>query len=134
MKSSLKLVLAALAGVSVGIAGGVIGGSVVRGQQAKPGPGFVIAEVDVHDPAAMQKYGEKVPETLAPFKHQFLVRGSKAQPLEGDPPKGAIVVIQFESAQKAREWYDSPAYRTILPIRQGAATSRLYIVEGLPTQ
>lgn len=130
MKSAWKLVVAALAGVSIGIAGGIA----IRGQQAKPGPGYVIAEVDVHDLDAMKKYGEKVPETLAPFHTRYVVRSNKIQSLEGDPPKGGIVIIQFESAQKAREWYDSPAYAAIRPIRQGAAASRIYIVEGLPPQ
>jgi len=82
----------------------------------------------------MQKYREKVPETLAPFHHSFLVRGSNIQSLEGEAPKGGIVVIAFDSVEKAREWYDSPAYAAIKPIRQSAAKSRLFIVEGLAPQ
>src|SRR5579863_4224020 len=97
--------------------------------KVKPASGFVIAEVDIHDLTAFLKYGTKVPETLVPFNHQYLVRSNKIQSLEGDPPKGGIVVIQFESAEKAREWYDSPAYAAIRPIRQSSATSRIYIVE-----
>jgi uncharacterized protein (DUF1330 family) len=72
-----------------------------------------------------------VPETLAPFNHQYLVRSSKIQTLEGEPPKGGIVVIAFDSAEKAREWYDSTAYATIRPIRQSAAKSRIFNVEGV---
>jgi uncharacterized protein (DUF1330 family) len=53
------------------------------------------------------------------------------QTLEGEPPKGGIVLIAFDSAEKAREWYDSPAYAAIRPIRQSAANSRIFIVEGV---
>lgn len=130
METKWKLVLAVLGGVAIGAAGG----AAIRGQQAKAGPGYFIAEVDVHDLATFQKYGAKVPETIAPFNHQYLVRSNKIQPLEGEPPKGAIVMIQFDSAEKAREWYDSPAYAAIRPIRRASATSRIYIVEGLPAQ
>jgi uncharacterized protein (DUF1330 family) len=91
----------------------------------------VIAEAEVTDPAALQNYGDKIAETLAPFNHRYVVRTSKIQALEGDPPKGRIVVIAFDSAEKAREWYDSPAYAAIRPIRQSAAKSRIFIVEGL---
>jgi uncharacterized protein (DUF1330 family) len=63
----------------------------------------VIAEVLVTDPAGMQRYGEKVPETLAPFNHHYVVPSNKIQPLEGGAPKGEIVVIAFDSAEKARE-------------------------------
>jgi uncharacterized protein (DUF1330 family) len=128
MKTNHKLSLAVLAGVLIGLAGRAI-----HAQGAKTPPGYVIAEVEVTDLATMQKYGEKVPETLAAFNHHYVVRGSKTQSLEGEPPKG-VVVIAFDSVEKAREWYDSPAYAAIRPIRQRAAKSRIFIVEGLVPQ
>jgi len=44
------------------------------------------------------------------------------------------MIIAFDSAEKAREWYDSPAYEAIKPIRQSAAKSRIFIVEGVAPQ
>jgi len=130
VKTNYKLALATLAGLSIGVAGG----AAIHAQQAKAAPGYVIGEIEVNDLAAIQRYGQKVPETLAPFNHQYVVRGNKIQALEGEPPKGGIVVIAFDSPEKAREWWDSPAYNAIKPIRQGAAKSRIFIVEGLPPQ
>ena len=130
MKMNRKLALAVLAGVSIGVAGVMA----IQAQQAKTPPGYVIAEVEVTDRTGMQKYGEKVAETLAPFNHHYLVRGHNIQALEGEPPKGGIVVIAFDSAEKAREWYDSPAYEAIKPIRQSSAKSRIFIVEGVAPQ
>jgi uncharacterized protein (DUF1330 family) len=129
MKTNHKLVLAVLAGVSIGVAGA----RTIHAQQVKAPPAYIIAEVDVTDPATMQKYGDKVPETLAPFEHHYVVRGGKTQSLEGEPPK-RIIVTAFDSAEKARAWYDSPAYSAIKPIRQSAAKSRIFIVEGLAPQ
>lgn len=130
MKTNLTLALAVLAGISIG----VVGASAIYAQQVKTAPGYVIAEVEVTDPAAMNKYGEKVPETLAPFNHHYVVLSHKIQSLEGDPPKGGVVIIAFDSAEKAREWYDSPAYAAVRPIRQSAAKSRIFIVEGVAPQ
>ena len=130
MKTNHKLALVTLAGVSIGFAGAWV----IHAQQVKTPPAYVIAEVDVTDPVLMQKYGEKVPETLAPFNHHYVVRSAKIQPLEGDPPKGGIVIIAFDNLEKAREWYDSPAYAAIRPIRQSAAKSRIFIVEGIAPQ
>jgi uncharacterized protein (DUF1330 family) len=128
MKTNHKLTLAVLAGVSIGVAGA----KAIHAQQVKVPPAYVIAEVAVTDPnpTTLQKYAEKVPETLAPFNHHYLVRGGKTQALEGEPPKG-IVVIAFDSAERAREWYDSPAYEAIKPIRQSATKSRIFIAEGV---
>jgi uncharacterized protein (DUF1330 family) len=126
MKTNHKLALAVLAGVSLGVGGA----RAIHGQQAKAPPAYVIAEVEVTDPATFQKYAEKAPETVVPFNGRYLVRGGKIQAVEGEAPK-RIVVIAFESAEKAREWEDSPAYGAIKPIRQSAAKSRIYIVEGI---
>jgi uncharacterized protein (DUF1330 family) len=103
--------------------------------EAKTPPAYLIAETDVTDRAAFQKYAEKVPETLAPFRGSFhyVVRGGKTQALEGQPPK-SIVVLAFDSTEKALAWYNSPAYEAIKPIRQGASVSRMFMAEGLPPQ
>jgi uncharacterized protein (DUF1330 family) len=129
MKTYLKLALAVLAGVSIGFAGA----RAIHAQQGKTPPGYVIAEVDVTDPAAFQEYAKKAPETVASFGGHYLVRGGKIQTVEGEAPK-RIAVIAFDSAEKARAWEDSPAYGAIKPIRQRSAKSRIYIVEGLTPQ
>ncbi|WP_348261656.1 DUF1330 domain-containing protein [Telmatobacter sp. DSM 110680] len=132
MKTNSGAVFATMVGVSVSI--GAISGIAIRGQQVKTPHGYVIAEADVTDPKALQNYGEKIAETLAPFNHRYIVSTSKIQALEGDPPKSRVVVIEFDSVQKAREWYDSPVYAAIRPIRQMAAKSRIFIVEGVVPQ
>jgi len=129
MKSNQKLAVAVLAGVSIGVAGA----HAIRAQQVKPTPGYVIAEVDVTDPDAYKKYAEKVPATVAAFDGHYLVRGGKVQAVEGEAPK-RIVVIAFESAEKAHAWEYSPAYEAIKPIRHSSAKSRIFIVEGVAPQ
>lgn len=114
MKTNYKLALAILAGISTG----AVGANAIRTHQEKSPPAYIISEVyAILDIPTVQKYGERVHETLTPFNHHFIVRGGKTQALEGDAPKG-IVVIAFDSAEKAREWYDSPAYQAIAPLRR----------------
>ncbi len=129
MKTNHKLALAVLLGVAIGIAGA----TVIHARQVKAAPGFVIAEVDVQDPATFQKYAEKVPGTLAPFNGHYLIRGGKTLSLEGDAPK-RFVVIAFDSFEKAKAWEDSPAYDEIKPIRHKSANSRVFIAEGVAPQ
>jgi uncharacterized protein (DUF1330 family) len=119
--------LAVLAGISIG----ALSVMAIHAQEAKTLPAYLIAETEVTDRAAFQKSAEKVPETLAPFRGSFhyVVRGGRTQALEGQPPKG-IVVIAFDSTEKALAWYNSPAYQAIKPIRQGASTSRMFLAEG----
>lgn len=126
MKPNYKLMLGVLVGVLIGIASD----AVIHAQQAKPLPGYVIAEVDVTDPATFQQYGAKAPGTLAPFNGHYIIRGGKTLSLEGDPPK-RFVVIAFDSVEKAKAWEDSPAYDEIKPIRHKSAKSRVFIAEGV---
>ena len=130
MKTNYKLTLAALAGVSFGVAGV----TAIHARQAKVPPAYIISEVDeLQDLPNLQKYGGKVEETLATFNHHFIVRGGKTQSLEGEPPKG-FVVLAFDSAEKAREWYDSPAYQAIKTLRQSSTKGRFFIIEGVVPQ
>ena len=94
-------------------------------------PGYAIAEVEITDPAAFQEYAAKVGPTLAPYNARLLVRGP-ARAKEGPVPVGTIVVLEFPSLAEAEAWYHSPAYKEVLPLRQRAANSRVFIVEGEP--
>ena len=94
-------------------------------------PAYVIAEVEVTDLAAMQEYVAKAVPTLGPHKAQFLAR-SKAVSKEGTAPVGEIVMLRFDSLEEAEAWYHSAEYSAAIPMRQRAANSRLFIVEGMP--
>ena len=130
MRTNYKLALAMLAGVLTSVPGTRL----IRAQQVKTAPAYVIAEVEVTDPTMLKKYGEQAPQIVASFNGHYVVRGGKTEALEGEPPKGYIVVIGFESVEKARERYDSPAYTAIRPFRQNATKSRIFIAEGVAPQ
>jgi uncharacterized protein (DUF1330 family) len=127
MKTNLKLTLAVLAGVVIGVAGALA----IHAQQVKTVPGYIIAEVEVTDPTALKEYVARGPQIMASYGGHYVVRGGKAEALEGEAPKGSIVVIGFDSVEKARAWYDSPEYKAIRPLRQNATRSRLLLVEGV---
>ena len=129
MKKTEKLALAMLTVIFCGVAGAMV----IHAQQARIPPAYVVAELDVTDPATYQRYSAKVPGTLAPFNGRFIVRGGEIHAVEGAAPK-RLVVIAFDSAEKARGWYDSPAYKAILPMRLSSAKTRLFIVEGVVPQ
>lgn len=97
---------------------------------AAPRPAYYVSEFEVTDREGMRPYSERVASTFEPFGVRYIVRGGIIAPLEGEAAKGGIVVIAFDSMERAQAWYDSPAYRELRPIREGAAKSRTFIVEG----
>jgi uncharacterized protein (DUF1330 family) len=50
--------------------------------------------------------------------------------MDGATARAAIV--DFPSLKAGREWFESPAYQTIAPLRQRSARTRGFFVEGLP--
>ena len=93
-------------------------------------PAYVIAEVDVTDPEAYKLYADKAPGITQPAGGKYLARAGHVETLEGEPPKGRVVVIEFESVEKARAFYYGK-YQEIIPLRQAASKGRLFLVEGV---
>ncbi len=95
---------------------------------------YIVTEVDVTgDMDVFQRdYAAHVQATVDRFGGRYLVRGGRNVGVEGDPPKGRIVISVFDSFEKARAWRDSFEYQKILAVREREAKSRMYIVEGLP--
>jgi uncharacterized protein (DUF1330 family) len=113
-------------------AGVVIGALITSALRAQSSPpGYLVAEEAIHDLDAFTKeYGPNVPATLQPYGGRFVVRGGALTALEGEAPP-RFVIIAFDSVEKARAWYNSPAYQRLAPIRQKASKSTLFIAEGV---
>jgi uncharacterized protein (DUF1330 family) len=93
-------------------------------------PGYVIAEVTVTDPQGFERYREMVPATIAKYGGRFIARGGKLETLEGQWKPKRLVIIEFESAARAKEWWASEEYREAKDLRQRTARTDLVIVEG----
>ena len=131
METRTIVLFAAVACVAIGAFGT---GAILAQTQNRPmRPAFFISEFELSDPEGIKPYGQQVEATFSPFSGRFLVRGGQTASLEGEQPK-RTVMIAFDSMAQAQAWYDSPAYRAIRPIRLQSAKSRVYIVEGAPSE
>ena len=92
---------------------------------------YVIAEVEVTDPAGFEEYRKVVEATLRPYGGKYLVRGGQVERLEGDWTPKRLVILEFDSLQRARQWYDSQEYHGPKLQRQKSAKTNVIIVEGV---
>lgn len=92
--------------------------------------GYVIAEVEVHDPAGYEEYRSQTLATVQKYDGEFIVRGGQVDVLEGEWYPKRLIVIRFASTDRAREWADGPEYSAIKGIRQRTAKSNVIIIEG----
>lgn len=95
---------------------------------------YVIVRVEVTD---WERYGEYMkgsPASIARFGGRFAARGGETATLEGPAETRRVVILEFPSLQRAKEWYYSDEYQTLKEMRAGAATASFVAVEGIATQ
>jgi uncharacterized protein (DUF1330 family) len=92
---------------------------------------YVISELEVLDTVAIGTYRALAAKSIAQYGGRYLVRGGTAEIAEGGPPPKNMIVVEFPSMERLREWYASPEYAEALKIRQTALDRRLIFVEGV---
>jgi uncharacterized protein (DUF1330 family) len=79
---------------------------------------------------AVVDYLERVQDTLDPFAGKFIGQGGEMEVLEGAWP-GSAILLSFPDMETARNWYASPAYKTILHLRTDNVISDVVLLEGV---
>ncbi len=93
-------------------------------------PAYILAEVEVANPAGYESYRPLAGASVAQYGGKFVIRGGKAELIEGTKEPARIVVIEFPDAAAAKRWYNSPEYQEALKIRLANSTGRVLLVEG----
>jgi uncharacterized protein (DUF1330 family) len=85
--------------------------------------GYFLGEFEITDPATYEVYRTKVPDIIAAHGGRILVRGGDPQPFDGTMPQRRFVIVEFDSPEAAKTFYNSDAYQAVLPFRLNASTS-----------
>jgi uncharacterized protein (DUF1330 family) len=91
---------------------------------------YVIVEITIHDPGLYDEYKKLTPATIAAYDGKFVVRGAKTELLEGDWNPQRLVILEFPSVARAKQWWSSEEYSKAKSIRQRAATTKMLVVES----
>lgn len=92
---------------------------------------YVVVDVTRTDLEKAKMYMDASTRAVAQYGGRFLARGGELTPLEGGWRPERLVVIEFPTAEQAREWYRSAEYTAARAIREGAGTWRMVLVDGL---
>jgi uncharacterized protein (DUF1330 family) len=125
MNRSLTLGL----GILIGAALGAAAVSGLRAQGKTPGAYAILEVTEVLDPAAVKQIVAKAGPSVKAGGGQYFARTDKITALSGDPPKRAVI-IGFDSVDKAKAWYNSPAQQEINAMADKALKQRWYVVDS----
>jgi uncharacterized protein (DUF1330 family) len=92
---------------------------------------YVIVEIDIVDPTGYEEYKQLASATVEKYGGKYIVRGGAVETLEGDWKPKRIVVLQFGSMQRAKDWLDCEEYREPRKMRHRTARTRMVVVEGV---
>ncbi len=92
---------------------------------------YLLIEAEVTDPDKYAGYRNAVNPVIEQYGGRFLVRGGDAETFEGTYNGLRRVVLQFQSKQAARAFWDSPEYAAVKDLREGAAIGTTIGVEGV---
>jgi uncharacterized protein (DUF1330 family) len=92
---------------------------------------YVIAHIDVKDPVKYEDYKKMSPVSIGKFGGRFIARGGAVEVLEGTWEPKRLVLLEFPSAEAARQWYESEDYAPAKALRQATSTGDLVMVEGV---
>jgi uncharacterized protein (DUF1330 family) len=123
-------------GIALAMAGSFgLGGFAVQSlhAQAKPA-GYVIAEINIKNPDGyMKEFLPPAAKAIEDAGGTYVVRGGKTVSFQGEPPPSRVIVLRFDTMDKAQAWYDSAGRKDSQNIGDKYATFRIFAVEG-PSQ
>jgi uncharacterized protein (DUF1330 family) len=85
----------------------------------------------IKDPNLMEQYRHAVMPLVAKFGGKYVAVGGPVQLVEGQPDVTFPVIIEFKNLAQARAWYDSKEYLPLKEMRDQAAETQAFFVEGL---
>lgn len=94
-------------------------------------PALVIVDIEVTDPVRYEDYKRLASASIAAHGGTYLVRGGRSEVQDGTWTPRRLVVLQFESFEKAKAWRESAEYAEAKKVREECAQSNMVIVEGV---
>ena len=91
---------------------------------------YVVVEIEILDPVGYEEYKKQAAATVHKYGGKYITRGGKTEVLEGDWNPKRIVVLQFESMKRAKEWLNCEEYREPRKMRHRTAKTNMILVEG----
>lgn len=92
---------------------------------------YLVVDIDVTNPAQFEEYKKLAPAAIAKYGGRYVIRGGAYEVLEGNWKPQRVTVVEFESMEKGKAFYNSPEYQAAIKARAGAAKMNMLLVQGV---
>ncbi len=94
-------------------------------------PVYAVAQGRIENRKMLDEYVGKVIPTIQAHGGRVIGFDESPDVVEGKIEFPRTVILEFESRDAFREWYDSPEYQAVLPLRLESTPGTLILVNGL---
>jgi uncharacterized protein (DUF1330 family) len=107
------------------LAGAALGAAAIQTLHAQAAPkAYVVAQ------NVMKDFAPSMSKAIEAAGGKYLVRGGKTISMHGAAPVSRVVILQFDSVDKAQAWANAAATKELFETGEKYATLNDYIVEG----
>jgi len=92
---------------------------------------YIIVRIDVTDPHLLKEYQKVAPEIVDKYDGKFIARGGETITLEGTEERRRIVLLEFPTLNRAKEFFDSHEYQEAIKLREDIARFEMVAIEGI---
>jgi len=93
---------------------------------------LIIVDIEVTDPVRYEDYKRLASTSITAHGGRYLVRGGTSEVLDGEWSPRRLVVLQFDSVERAKGWRMSAEYAEAKKVREGCARVNMVVAEGVP--
>jgi uncharacterized protein (DUF1330 family) len=92
---------------------------------------YLVVQISVKDQDEFEKYKVMAAPAISAYGGKYLVRGGAMTSLEGDWKPERFIIVEFESVERAMQWWNSKEYEEAKSLRHRIATTLMILVEGV---
>jgi uncharacterized protein (DUF1330 family) len=92
---------------------------------------YLVVDIGITNPTQFEEYKKLAPAAIAKYGGRYVIRGGAYEVLEGDWKPERLTIVEFESMEKAKAFYNSPEYAVAIKARTGAANFKALVVQGV---
>ena len=92
---------------------------------------YLVVDIGITNLTQFEEYKKLAPAAIAKYGGRYVIRGGAYEVLEGDWKPERLTIVEFDSMEKAKAFYNSPEYAVAIKARTGAANFKALVVQGV---
>jgi uncharacterized protein (DUF1330 family) len=91
---------------------------------------YLILDLKIINFEVFKDYIENIPQFIEKHCGRYVVQGVEPEVMEGDWCPERVIILEFPSKEKAKEFLNDPEAQSLFAVRHKSTISKLILAEG----